>query len=85
MTKNELAAVVGFSLAGFCPADHQFAPEEFPVMKLCNRSLGFFQSGHQHEAEPLGPIGFTVGHDFGITHGPDSLEELKEITLCGIK
>ncbi len=72
-------------LAAFGTADDQFTTKEFLVVKLRNCALGLVDSLHLHESKSFGALIMTIAHNLGILHVPDSVEELKQITLARIE
>src|SRR5437588_6604053 len=71
--------------ARFRAADDQLAAEEFLVVQLGYRSLRLVHRLHLHKSEALGALIVFIAHDFRVLDVADTVEEIKEVALCGIE
>ena len=68
-------------LARFRAAHDQLAAEEFLVVQFLDGAFRFFDRVHLHKGETLRTLVVFVGHDLGVLHRADAIEELEEIAL----
>ncbi len=66
-------------------AHHELAAHILLVVKLGDGALCLIHGLHLHKGKSLGLLGEFVGHDFDVLHLADSVEQLEEITLRGVK
>jgi hypothetical protein len=66
-------------------AHDQFTAEEFLVVQFVNGAFRLIDGLHGDEGEAFRPLVVPVGHDFGIVHLADAVEELEQIALGRIE
>jgi len=68
-------------LARFRAAHQKLAAEEFLVVQFTDGTTRFFDGLHLHEGKSLGALVVFVGHNFGVLHLPDAVEQFEEVAL----
>ena len=66
---------------GLCAAYDQFAAEELLVMQFVDCPLRFLDRLHLDEGESFRAFVMLVGHDLGVLHLADTVEEFEEVAL----
>ncbi len=72
-------------LSGFGATDHELASEKLLVVQFLNGAFRLVDRLHLHEGKALRPLVVPVAYDLRVLNVSNTVKQLEEIALRGVK